>query len=286
MLIQLVEAAHDERGGGNYAYGQPGDQTGAEVRLRNANEGEFVYLLRYPDLVMRKRFAEDAIEIALNNHIGYAQYGKDTLGGRYGIHEAMKVFDRFKDITTDCNCDCSSMTSAYLQHCGLAVSMYMRTATQRAELAKFGFKEMPYSLENARIGDICWREGHTATIVRAPEEDSQEEEMYLATLTSSKDEKVWSTGAGPKSRKTPYLTVRKTDFNFVPSVILCQQVGEILANTQWMRGQAHAYVANYENNATAGVAVGKAATYFNPDADVIYIPVRFPSKEYYVRIYP
>ena len=286
MLIQLVEAAHDERGGGNYAYGQPGDQTGAEVRLRNANEGEFVLLLRYPNLSMRKRFADDALQIAMNDHIGYAQYGKDTLGGRYGIHECMKVFDRFADITTDCNCDCSSMTSAYLQHCGLAVSMYMRTATERSELAKFGFKEVPYSLDNARIGDICWRDGHTATIVRAPEGDDEEDEMvYSATLESSRDYKKWSTGAGVLTRDCPYISVSRSTLGFKPNVIVVQQEDECLANTQWIRGQAHMYVANYMNDAHAGVAVGSAKGYFNPDSVDIQIPVRFPSRKYIVKIY-
>ena len=216
------------------------------MRIRNAKEEEFTLLLRYPDKEMRRRFANDAIAIAMNDHIGYAQYGKDTLGGRYGIHECMKVFDRFADITTDCNCDCSSMTSAYLQHNGIAVSIYMRTATERAELAKFGFTEIPYSLDNARIGDICWRDGHTATIVRAPEDAPEEEDMaYSATLESSRDYKKWSTGAGVLTRECPYISVSRNTIGFKPNVIVIQQEGECLANFQWIRGQANAYCANF-----------------------------------------
>ena len=284
MLIQLVEAAHDERGGGNYAYGEPGDQTGAEVRLRNAVESEFTLLLRYPDLAMRKRFAEDALEIAMNDHIGYAQYGYTTLGGRYGLHEVMKTFDRFKDITTDCNCDCSSLVGEVLRHNGLNCGLYMRTATERDELQKLGFSEIQYSLENCRIGDVCWRNGHTAIIVKAPE--GEEDKMkYEATMKSTTGSITWSTGAGPKTRNCAYLEVSRAQLGFEPNAILVQMKGEILANTQWIRGQAHAYVANYENNAYAGVAVGKTTTYFNPDADTIRIPVRFPNVDYIVKIY-
>lgn len=286
MLIQLVEAAHDERGGGNYAYGIPGDQTGAEVRLRNAVEGEFTSLLRYPNKTMAKHFAEDALEIAMNDHIGYAQYGYDTLGGRYGLHEVMKAVDRFQDIKTDCNCDCSSLVGEVLRHNGLNCGLYMRTATERNELANLGFIEVPYTLDEARLGDVCWREGHTAIIVRAPEQSDKGEDMnYSVVVKSSKDQKKWSTGAGPLTRECPYVTVRKSDIGFTPNVICIQQVGEILANSQWMRGQAHIYVANYENNAYAGVAAGKAKGYFNPDAETIIIPVRFPEKEYLVKVY-
>lgn len=286
MLIQLVEAAHDERGGGNYAYGQPGDQTGAEVRLRNATEGDFTLLLRYPDLNLRKQFASDALEIAMNDHIGYAQYGYTELGGRYGLHEVMKVFDRFKDITTDCNCDCSSLVGEVLRHNGLDCGLYMRTATERSELAKLGFYEVEYSLDNCRIGDIAWKNGHTACIVRAPE--GEEEEMsYQATLTSSRDYKKWSTGAGVLSRECPYISVSRNALGFQPNVIVVQQEGEILANTQWIRGaSAHIYCANYENDAYAGIAVGTAKGYFNPDSIDIQIPVRFPSRKYIVKIYP
>lgn len=286
MLIQLVEAAHDERGGGNYAYGEPGDQTGAEVRLRNATEGEFTLILRYPDLAMRKKFAEDALEIAMNDHIGYAQYGYTELGGRYGLHEVMKTFDRFKDIATDCNCDCSSLVGEVLRHNGLNCGLYMRTATERSELGKLGFVEVEYSLANCRIGDCLWRNGHTAFIVKAPE--GEDEEMsYQATLTSSRDYKKWSTGAGPLTRECPYISVSKSALGFTPNVIVVQQEGEVLANTQWVRGASeHIYCANYENNAYAGIAVGSAKGYFNPDSVDIQIPVRFPSQKYIVKIYP
>ena len=109
--------------------------------------------------------------------------------------------------------------------------------------------------------------------------------MYQNTLKSTTGTIVWSTGAGPKTRSLPYIEIKRSAIGFEPNTICVQQVGEILANSQWMRGQAHIYVANYENNAYAGVAVGKQATFFDPDADTIRIPVRFADKPYFVRIY-
>jgi len=112
-----------------------------------------------------------------------------------------------------------------------------------------------------------------------------QEDSFEAMLTSSKKSVMWSTGAGPKTRECPYVEVTRKELGFSPKTICVQQVGEILANSQWVRGQSHLYCANFENNATAGIAVGKQASYFDPDADTIRIPVRFASREYYVRIY-
>lgn len=115
--------------------------------------------------------------------------------------------------------------------------------------------------------------------------ESGQGNSFSATLTSTKGTIVWSTGAGPKTRSLPYIEVTQKELGFTPNVICVQQQGEVLSNTQWIRGQAHCYTANYENNAYAGIAVGTQTTYFNPDGDPIRIPVRFADKRYFVRIY-
>ena len=110
-------------------------------------------------------------------------------------------------------------------------------------------------------------------------------DSFEALLTSTKGTAVYSTGAGPKTRSLPYIEVTRKQIGFEPKTICVQQQGEILCNSQWLRGQNYIYVSNYENNAYAGVAVGKSATYFDPDAETIRIPVRFANKQYLVRIY-
>lgn len=288
--MKIAEAAHDERGA--LAWGQKGDSTGDEVRIRTmtgaeTGSGTFEKILRFPASNMRRLFARDAQEIALNNYIGYAQYGPadDDYAGRYGLWYAMQGVQRFKDIQIYCNCDCSALVADVLIKNGLNCARTMRTATELNELDKLGFVQLPYTVGSCLIGDVVWRNGHTAIVVEAPEGEG-DEQMYSAKLMSSKDTKLWSTGAGPKTRECPYIKIKRSEIGFTPNVIAVQQLGECLANTQWMRGQSHVYCANFQNDATAGVAVGKAATYFNPDASELIIPVRFANQEHIVRIYP
>lgn len=281
-MILLAEASHDERSA--LAYGEKGDQTTEEVWIREVTEGEFVHVFRYPDKALCNKFADDAREIALNDHIGYAQYGKDgdNYAGRYGLWYAMHGADRFADIDVPCNVDCSAMVADILIHNGINCSRYMRTATQREEMKKLGFAELPFARHALNIGDILWRNGHTAVCI---ENNEEEEKVYSRMIRSSVVTKRWATGAGVNTRSCPYISVKRSELGFKPQVIVCQQMGEILANTQWIRGQAHAYCANFQNDATAGIAVGTATGFFNPDAATILIPVRFADKDYEVKIY-
>jgi len=290
--MKIAEAASDERGA--LAWGQKGDQTGNEVRIREmtgkeTGSGTFSLILRYPDKKKRAAFAKDAKEIALNDYFGYAQYGPDgdPYAGRYGIWNAMQQpdFKSFAEVRIFCNTDCSQMTCCALNHNGIAAPATMRTATEVAQLSALGFRQYPYTVGSCVLGDVVWRQGHTAIVIEAPEGEG-EELMYSAKIISSKDTRIWSTGAGPKTRSTPYIKIKRAEIGFTPNVIVVEQLGEILANSQWIRGQAHLYCANYENDASAGIAVGKATSYFNPDASEIVIPVRFAEREHIVRIYP
>lgn len=293
-MVFCAEAASDETG--SLAYGQPGDQKqqrgdpaeNEEVRIREIAYGDFSLILRYPDKETAKKIAEDAREIALNPNVGYAQYGddKNNYAGRYGLWYAMHGVARFADIDIPCNCDCSALVADVLIHNGISCSRYMRTASEREELKKLGFEEIPYSLDDCEVGDVLWRQGHTAIVIEVREVNNEGDGMsYQVTLRSSTVQQTWATGAGPNSRRTSYVTVKRSELGFEPSVIIAQQVGEVLANTQWIRGQSHCYCANFENNATAGIAVGKYSGYFDPDANTIKIPVRFAGKDYLVKIY-
>ena len=146
--------------------------------------------------------------------------------------------------------------------------------------------------EGAQLGDQTGKEIEYGPyfnfpwkyVLRYTAED-EKKAAFEAELKATPSTIIWSTGAGPKTRNCAYLEVTREQLGFEPNAILVQMKGEILANTQWIRGQAHIYVANFENNAYAGVAVGSVPSYFNPDADTIRIPVRFPNQNYLVRIY-
>ena len=146
--------------------------------------------------------------------------------------------------------------------------------------------------EGAQLGDQTGREIEYSPYYNFPWKyvlrfTGEDEDMaYSTIIESSRDYKKWSTGAGVLTRACPYLSIKRSDIGFVPNVIVVQQEGEILANSQWIRGQNYIYCSNYDNDATAGVAVGIAKGYFNPDSSTeIQIPVRFPSVRYIVRIY-
>ena len=121
-------------------------------------------------------------------------------------------------------------------------------------------------------------------VLRYTAEDG-EADRFEAILTSTKGTIVWSTGAGPKTRNCPYIEVTRKELGFAPKTICVQHISEPLDNAQWMRGLSHLYCTNHENNAYAGIAVGKAVSYFDPDADTIRIPVWSADRQYYVRIF-
>ena len=131
-MLLLVEAAHDENG--KLSYGQPGDQTGDEVRLREVSDKEsFTYYFRCPDKTAAKAMAKDAIDVAGNNHVGYAQYGANNLSSRYGLYYAMKTFSGkvdFSKLTIYCNVDCSALISDLLNNNGYKASVYMSTSSE------------------------------------------------------------------------------------------------------------------------------------------------------------
>jgi len=327
-MFLVVEAAHNENGQLNN--GTPGDQTKDEVRIRQLGSNDFTYILRCPDKAKAKCISEDAVRIAENDHIGYAQYSDSSskYAARYGLWYAMRGLEvpeiqpleepkeltdpikvskatasngrvDFSKIKTDCNTDCSQLASCVLTNNGYQSGMYMSTSTEIKVLTGLGFTKLPYSLDALQDGDILWRTGHTGIAVKVADEippqpqpsdgseDKETGEVFSAVLKSSSATKTWSTGAGVNSRKTPYITIPQALIGFTPNVICVQQQGEVLSLCQWMREQNEGFLfcSNEKNNASAGIAVGTKAGYFNPDADKLIIPVRFPEENYIVKIY-
>jgi len=144
----------------------------------------------------------------------------------------------------------------------------------------------------AQLGDQTGREIEYSAYYNFPwtyvlryTAEGGEADRFEAILTSTKGTIVWSTGAGPKTRNCPYIEVTREELGFAPKTICVQHISEPLDNAQWMRGLSHLYCTNHENNAYAGIAVGKAVSYFNPDADTIRIPVWTADQQYYVRIF-
>lgn len=107
MAKYLVHASIDENG--RIAGGKSGDQTKKEVCKRTFYIHPWNKVLRIGHANTRKQFANNMIDIANNDNIGYDQNGRNTL-----LKEAIKVNFDFTKITTKCECDCSSMVTVAL----------------------------------------------------------------------------------------------------------------------------------------------------------------------------
>lgn len=105
MAKYIAHASIDERG--KASGGKAGDQTSKEVCIRTWYNKPWQYVLRIINEKVRKQFANNMIDIANNNNIGYDQSQRNTL-----LTQAEKVNFDFTKITTKCECDCSSSITA------------------------------------------------------------------------------------------------------------------------------------------------------------------------------
>lgn len=101
MTKYIAHASIDERG--KVSGGSAGDQTGKEVCIRTWYNKPWGHVLRIKDANIRKQFANNMIDIAKNNKIGYDQSQRNSL-----LTQAVKVNFDFSKISAACECDCSS----------------------------------------------------------------------------------------------------------------------------------------------------------------------------------
>lgn len=101
MADYIAHASIDENG--KIAGGNAGDQTGKEICIRTWYNKKWSHVLRITDEKVRTCFANNMIDLANNNKVGYDQNQRNTL-----LTQAEKVGFDFSKITTACECDCSS----------------------------------------------------------------------------------------------------------------------------------------------------------------------------------
>lgn len=107
MAKYIAHASIDENG--TAKNGCAGDQTTKEVCIRTWYPKSWNYVLRIENEEVRIQFANNMIDIAKNNNIGYDQNQRNTL-----LTQAKKVDFDFSKITVKCECDCSSMVTIAL----------------------------------------------------------------------------------------------------------------------------------------------------------------------------
>lgn len=101
--------AHASLGSNGKVKGDKAGDQGREVCIRTWYSKPFQYVLRIMNNAVRIQFANNMIDIANNNKIGYDQNQRNTL-----LTQAKKVKFDFTKIKTACECDCSSMVTTAL----------------------------------------------------------------------------------------------------------------------------------------------------------------------------
>ena len=157
-MIKFTSATEDENK--NASGGVAGDQTGLEVRTREAYNHELGWrIFRHPDKAVAKTIAANAIIMANNENIGYDQ------GERNTVYEIVKENNwDINSINKPCECDCSSLVRTCVAS-ALKQDVYnFSTANEADKLMELGFKEIyDIPLEDLLTGDIlCTKiKGHT-----------------------------------------------------------------------------------------------------------------------------
>ena len=104
MAKYIAHSSIDERG--RISGGQAGDQTKKEVCIRTWYNFAATQVIRITHEEIRIQFANNMIDCANNDNIGYDQGGRNTL-----LTEAEKVGFDFSKIKVKCECDCSSLAT-------------------------------------------------------------------------------------------------------------------------------------------------------------------------------
>lgn len=167
--VTIAHAVGSEEGTKN---GEPGDQTGAEVRIAKwyisgEKDGKkWDYVIRSTKKVKRKKIAENAEAGARNSHLGYSQTD------RYSAYDIVKMrgFDLSK-LDKDANTDCSQMATICASFAGYPIPRDTYTGNMKERYkAVGGFKfhsSKKYTADYKKLipGDILLRVGHHAAMV-------------------------------------------------------------------------------------------------------------------------
>lgn len=164
--VYVGEAIKDEKN--NARGGEPGDQTGNEVCIREWRLNPKGWrVLRAKDPLVAEKIAWDAKAAAANPHIGYDQ------GDRRTLYDVAKMCGfNCADITTPCECDCSSLVQVCVLYAGVKIGNFNTASEAKALLKTGAFVELTEekyteSPDFLRTGDvlITRTKGHTCVVL-------------------------------------------------------------------------------------------------------------------------
>lgn len=171
-------------------YGNPGDQTGREIRYDNWYDDGWNVVLRPRSSVVADKIAKAMEQIVENDNIGYCQSDRTTL-----YIEAEKKNWKIHLITIKCECDCSSAVAVCVNAAGIKVSKDIYTGNMVKALELTGafekkLTDKKYLKESSYLkrGDILVHEGsHTAVVLTngdKVEKNDYEEVNYNVSVTA------------------------------------------------------------------------------------------------------
>ena len=173
MSVTLGNASISELGTIN---GTPGDQTKAEVCLRGWYSYPWGQMVRAKDPDVAEKIASAMEAACANDHIGYGQKDRLTLNA-----EAKKVGYDLSKISTDCNCDCSSLVAVCAIAAGVPVSPSIYTGNEVSALQKTGQFDVYTGAEYLtsdklmKRGDILVKQYAHTVVVLSDGEDAMPE---------------------------------------------------------------------------------------------------------------
>ena len=164
--VYVGNAVCDENG--HARGGQPGDQTGRELRIQPwylNKKGWRVF--RAKDSDVAKKIADDMRWACENMAIGYNQSKRNTL---YNVAKPFD-FDCAK-VTELCECDCSSLVRVCILYAGIKINDFNTSSEPARLLATGAFEEMvgekytdsPDYLMEGDVAVTCTK-GHTLVIL-------------------------------------------------------------------------------------------------------------------------
>lgn len=186
MAVQIAQASIDERGKGRG--GKAGNQSGSELNMRSAYDANWHTLVVWKDAARGIRCATAGRDAAGNPHVGYDMDQRNTI-----LPLAEAVQWQLGKITTDCECDCSSLVSV----CSIAAGAPKEIMYEGGNLAYTGnlaqrlertglvtvYRGLTYAqmLAKAAPGSIFISNTHTVVVVSGATASSPAQVMLPGT---------------------------------------------------------------------------------------------------------
>ena len=154
----LGQASIDERG--TFRNGKAGDNNGKEVAIRSYYNYPWNVFLAPKSTDLGDKIANAMIDACNNNHIGYDMNQRNT------AYTQWKKYGSIEKIATDCETDCSALTSLCVTQAGVDILKNTinapTTSTLRKVLLATGKFEVVIS--PTKRGTICLKEGSHVAI--------------------------------------------------------------------------------------------------------------------------